>query len=280
MIEYRQMKPDDINAGLKLCREANWNQIERDWQLFLQLSPKGCCVAVNEGKIVGTVTTISYKHSFSWTGMVLVDAQNQRQGIGMQLLQEALHILRNEETVKLDATPVGREVYLKLGFVDEYPLSRMYTIVDQKKLGFSAARAIQKNDLFVIAAFDLEIFGADRYALLLRIWESAPEYAFMVEKKSGVQGFCFGRQGYNYIHIGPVIANDIAVAKGLVSAALHQSRGRAVIIDVLRFDAGWLAWLLYMGFTEQRSFVRMYLGTNLFHAILKKQFAILGPEFG
>jgi hypothetical protein len=33
------MKPGDIDAGLKLCRDAKWNQLEMVWQLFLQLSP-------------------------------------------------------------------------------------------------------------------------------------------------------------------------------------------------------------------------------------------------
>jgi len=123
------MKPDDIPEGLKLCRKAKWNQIEPDWQIFLQHSPKACLVATYKEQIVGTVTTIRYEHSFSWIGMVLVDPDFQRQGIGMKLLQEALQILHSEETVKSDATPKGREVYLKLNFVDEYRLTRMNMIV-------------------------------------------------------------------------------------------------------------------------------------------------------
>src|SRR6478672_1599886 len=126
MIEYRKMTPGDIDAGLSLCRSAGWNQIENDWKLFLALSPDGACVAVDEhGKVVGTVTTISYDNRFSWIGMVLVDPEKKRQGIGTHLLREALHVLEHIDTVKLDATPAGREVYLKLGFVDEYMLSRM-----------------------------------------------------------------------------------------------------------------------------------------------------------
>jgi ribosomal protein S18 acetylase RimI-like enzyme len=41
--------------------------------------------------------------------MVLVDGAFQRQGIGMQLLSEALQILGEQETVKLDGTPAGRK---------------------------------------------------------------------------------------------------------------------------------------------------------------------------
>ncbi len=127
------MKPYDIDAGLALCRAAGWNQLARDWEIFLHLSPYDCCVATRDDKVVGTVAIIRYQNFFSWIGMVLVDPDCHRQGIGMQLLKEALQILHNEETIKLDATPAGREVYLKLNFVDEYHLARMSTIAAAEK---------------------------------------------------------------------------------------------------------------------------------------------------
>jgi GNAT superfamily N-acetyltransferase len=280
MPKYRRMKLDDIDAGLKLCREAKWNQLERDWKLFLQLSPNGCCVAVAEEKVVGTVATVCYQHFFSWIGMVLVDQANQRQGIGMQLLQEALHILRKEETVKLDATPTGREVYLKLNFVDEYRLSRMSTTVVANKLTVSTARLVHKNDLPALIEFDNKIFGANRKQLLEWMWEGASQDAFLVENKYEIQGYCLGRHGYSFTHIGPVVAQNVDIAKNLVSAALHRHTGRSVILDALHFDPEWLIWLAAMGFAEQRPFIRMYRGNNRFPGVPEKQFAIMGPEFG
>src|SRR5450631_811196 len=125
MIAYRTMKEKDISAGLSLCREFRWNQTSRDWELFLTLGPDDCLVATCDHQAVGTVTTINCADSFAWIGMVLVDPAHQRKGVGRQLLKEALLILRNLPTVKLDATPAGREVYLKLNFVEEYRLSRM-----------------------------------------------------------------------------------------------------------------------------------------------------------
>ncbi|MEO6289062.1 MAG: GNAT family N-acetyltransferase [Ginsengibacter sp.] len=280
MIEYRPMKPDDIAAGLKLCREAKWNQLEREWQLFLQLSPNGCCVAINEGRVAGTVTTISYQHSFSWIGMVLVDAAFQRRGIGMQLLQEAMQILSEEETVKLDATPAGREVYLKLNFIDEYRLGRMSAIVVEDNLQVSGARLIREKELPTLVKFDHEIFGADRRLLLKWMWEGAPQFAFVVEEQNKIQGYCLGRQGHNFIHIGPVVAQNVDIAKSLVSSALFKCGGKPVIIDAMHFTKEWVNWLENIGFSEQRPFIRMYRGANRFPGMPEKQFAILGPEFG
>jgi len=280
MIAYRNMDFSDVDAGLSLCRAAKWNQLASDWEIFLHLSPGGCRVALSGDKVVGSVTTVRYQHFFSWIGMVLVDPGYQRQGIGIQLLKEALEILRNEETVKLDATPAGREVYLKLNFVDEYRLSRMNAIVDITRLESVGARPLQKQDLKSLAIFDREVFGADRQSLLEWMWQASPQYAFTIENENGMQGYCLGRQGYNYIHIGPVIADNFIIAKNLVSAALQHCTGKSVILDVLHFDGEWLAWLADIGFTEQRPFIRMYRGTNAFDVATEKQYAILGPEFG
>ena len=280
MIKYRTMHADDIPEGLKLCRKAKWNQLESDWQIFLQHSPGACMVATFHDQIVGTVTTIRYGHSFSWIGMVLVDPDFRRQGIGQQLLQEALQLLQAEETVKLDATPAGREVYLKLNFVDEYPLTRMNRMLTEEIFHSAGARAIQKDDLPRLVEFDSRIFGANRSSLLQWMWETAPGFAFMIEEENEIKGYCMGRYGHDFIHIGPVIALNISIAQDLLIAALNKCAGSPVIIDVLHFEPEWMAWLKDIGFTEQRNFIRMFRGTNRFKGVPENQFAIIGPEFG
>lgn len=280
MINYRTMKPADIAEGLKLCRKAKWNQLESDWQVFLQHSPEACMVATYEGQIVGTVTTIRYQDSFSWIGMVLVDPDFRRQGIGQELLQKALQLLQSEETVKLDATPQGREVYLKLNFVDEYPLSRMNRIAAQELFYPTTARAIQKEDLPLLIKFDSKIFGANRSSLLHCMWENAPEFAFLIEDGIEIKGYVMGRYGHDFIHIGPVLAENIGIARDLLTAVLNKCAGSPVIIDVLHDEHEWISWLGEIGFTEQRNFIRMFRGTNRFKGLPENQFAIIGPEFG
>jgi len=212
--------------------------------------------------------------------MVLVDPLSQRQGIGMRLLREALYVLRREKTVKLDATPAGRQVYLKLGFIDEYHLSRMQVATVTAPLKTTMARPMEKKDLPSVIAFDSNIFGASRGTLLEWMREGAPQYAFLVEERNEIRGYCLGRQGYNFTHIGPVIAKDLDIAQDLVSAALGNCSGYPVILDIPHMNPQWLAWLTSLGFTEQRPFIRMYRGSNHFTCQPEKQFAITGPEFG
>jgi GNAT superfamily N-acetyltransferase len=282
MIFYRQMTEGDIPEGLSLCRSAGWNQTAADWELFLSLSPHGCCVGVDEHDAVkGTVTTVRYDDRFSWIGMVLVDPQYRRQGIGIQLLREALQILEGEETIKLDATPAGREVYRQLDFVDEYAISRMQLNGSAAvALPHSSAVPLTQHHLGAILALDRDVFGADRRPVLHSLLNRRPQYGFVCENREGISGYCFGRSGHEYSHIGPVISHDRETASDLLAAALTAAKGSPVLLDVLHHTPPWIEWLLSLGFIEQRPLVRMYRGSNTHPGIPGKQFAILGPEFG
>jgi len=282
MIQYRDMKPADIEAGLALCRASGWNQQRRDWELFLHLSPRGCRVAVKEGQVVGTVTTVRYQDRFCWIGMVLVDPFERNQGIGTQLLHESLAVLEGERSIRLDATPAGHEVYRKFDFVDEYRLSRMGTtaFVSPMMIDHNPPRPMMESDLPQIFEIDREIFGADRGQILAWMFEGAPEYAWVVARSGRIEGYIFGRHGYNFEHVGPLVAQDHESALILVKACLSHYEGRTFILDASGYDPEWKEQLTSIGFKEQRPFIRMFRGENLFPGLPEKQFAILGPEFG
>lgn len=281
-INFRDMQPTDITAGLELCRASRWNQLRRDWELSLALSPAGCRVAVKGGRVVGTVTTVSYQEKFSWIGMVLVDPAERRQGIGTLLLQEAIHILSQQRMIRLDATPAGREVYVKLGFVEECSLSRMEAVVAASvtRGQHNPARQMAEADLQAVWELDQKAFGAGRRVLLEWLFVSAPEYARVITRDGQVAGYTLGRHGYNFEHLGPVVAEERQVAEQLVSAVLAEQEGKTLILDATRHDENWLRWLASLGFREQRPFIRMFRGENLAPGRAELNFAILGPEFG
>jgi GNAT superfamily N-acetyltransferase len=281
-IVFRTMQRPDIEAGLHLCRSARWNQTRRDWEMFLKLSPAGCRVAVKDEAVIGTVTTVRYEDRFSWIGMVLVDPEERGQGIGTRLISEALDVLQDIPSIKLDATPAGCEVYRKLNFVDECRLSRM-----EKMAPFDGliqldnpARPMTKEDLPFIAILDRQIFGADRRVILEWMFDGAPEYAWVIEREGQIAGYTFGRHGFNFEHLGPVVAHDQQTARRLVAACVGRQAGRKFILDASHYEPDWRVWLASIGFREQRPFIRMFYRDNPYPGLPAKQFGILGPEFG
>jgi len=281
MMRFRTMEWEDIPFGLSLCRSAGWNQVARDWELFLALNKNGCRVCIDqESRITGTVTTLNYGDRFGWIGMLLVERSQQRKGIGQQLLKVAFEILRSLQTTKLDATPAGRNVYLKFGFVDEYPLTRLHAKVPlNTEWPPSTARPINADDMPRVTMLDEMVFGATRTLILEWMLAGAADLAFLVEENNELQGYCFGRRGFNFTHIGPVIARDAQAAENLMRAVLGNCKGESVILDVLHHTPAWQSWLSQAGFAVQRSFTRMYRGTNAWPGVPEQQFATLGPEF-
>lgn len=277
----RDMTSQDISAGLRLCRASRWNQLENDWSLFLKLSPAGCRVAEKDGHVVGTVATLRYQDRFSWLAMVLVDPAERRAGIGTRLLHEGLILLAEQPCVRLDATGVGRQLYMQHGFKDEYPITRFTTTVNPTQIARPSGNAhrMSEQDLPAIFDWDREIFGADREPILRALFARSPECAW-VAVASEIQGYCFGRPGFLYQQLGPIVARDESLARELVLQSLIHKRSERFGIDAPRHCASWLNWLKSIGFAEERSFVRMHRGENRYPGQPECVFGVVGPEFG
>ena len=103
------MTAADIAFGMRLKEQAGWNQTEADWIRALDLEPEGCFVAVLDGTPVGTETTCVFG-PVAWVTMVLVEQSVRGRGIGRALIERTMQFLegRGVETVRLDATPLGR----------------------------------------------------------------------------------------------------------------------------------------------------------------------------
>jgi hypothetical protein len=94
-----------------------------------------------------------------------------------------------------------------------------------------------------------------------------------------IDGYLFGRQGYSFEHLGPLVAREETCARALVAACLEAHRDRPFVIDA-PVRRSWVDWLESVGFGVQRPFARMSRGSKPFHELRDRMFAIAGPEFG
>ena len=279
-IDFRSMNHADIEDGLRLCRLARWDQVARDWERFLA-GPPGATAAVRDGRVIGTSATVRYGARFGWVGMVLVDPSAQGEGLGTSLLTRAIDALHDVAAVRLDATPAGRHLYLKHGFIDECGLRRMEAAtVMAGEDPHPAIAAMTPKDLPEVAAMDLSVFGAPRAELLEWMYAGAPEYATIARRDGRLAGYLFGRHGFDFEHLGPIVAVDAHLAKAMTAVCLSRHRGRPFIIDATCHAVEWMQFLERAGFREQRPFIRMHRGGQLPFGELSLQFAVLGPEFG
>ena len=278
-MNLRLMSRTDIPAGMRLKDIAGWNQTPIDWERFLRASPAGCFVAEAEGNVVGTATTIVYEGRFAWIGMVLVDPDYRGRGIGTCLLEKTIEHLdtRRVPTMKLDATPQGKPIYEKLGFVTEYEIER-WTL--RRAAGAAPAPAKPTPlELERILDVDSEVFGADRGDLLRSVDGEAPEFT-LTSSPGHLTGYTLGRRGSRADHLGPWMARDEASARELLDEFLRRSGRETVFVDCLKENPYARQLVGSRGFEFSRPLTRMYRGLNTHPGRPELLCAALGPEFG
>jgi GNAT superfamily N-acetyltransferase len=274
---------DDVDT---LVREARWNQLAADWRIFTDL---GRVYAAHTGadRIVATTATLPYGSRFAWISMVLVKSEFRRHGLATQLMRRAMDDLAREGRVPiLDATPDGRAVYRKLGFEDSWGFARLLRRERQHTtepfVGPAAdvvVRAIGDQDWPALCAYDAAAFGADRSAVLGGLRGRLPAAEFVAEHAGRVVGFALGRDGGLAAQIGPLIADDEAIAAALLAPALDGIEG-PLFVDLADGKQELRSVLDARGFASVRPFTRMLYGSSTRFDDAARTCAVIGPEFG
>lgn len=286
----RLLSPADVPGAQRLRELAKWNQTNRDWELLLRFEPQGCFGVEMDGKLVGTATSTRYlpeagPRSFGWIGMVLVDPDYRRHGIGSTLLKQCIAYLQKAgvETVKLDATPLGKKVYDQLGFVDEYGLERWEGTAQKVPggvLGSWKLEPLAAGDLAGLAACDAPIFGAERAKVLAAWREGWPELAVAAKQNGKLCGYALARRGSNFHQIGPVIGEDPGICEALLMYQLERLAGERVVVDFVSGHEWSLPLAKRCALRHQRPFIRMALGPNKAPGKVDKVLAVCCPELG
>jgi hypothetical protein len=225
-----------------------------------------------DGRLVGTITTTRYGTELAWIGMMLIQEAFRRRGIATELMQTALGYLRDQrvECIKLDATPAGQGVYQRLGFQYEWSFHRW---ARESASGHSSGPIDVFNSLSTShIELDRAAFGADRSDWLERIGQSS-----WVCQRPG--GFGMLRRGHLASYLGPLVAQNLEVARDIAKELLDRSAAKTFWdVPGLNQDAADLAEGL--GFKPVRDLTRMWTGSKLITPALDLQFALSDPGTG
>jgi GNAT superfamily N-acetyltransferase len=279
MISLRRLTLADLDFGMRLKDAAGWNQTPADWRRLLALNPEGCFVALADGVRAGTVTGIPFG-AMGWVGMMLVDPDQRRLGIGRALLKRILHSLEADcASVRLDATPLGKNLYDTEGFKDEYRLERRLRSPAPAKAPPLPPAA--DRDLPELLALDREAFGYDRSALLRALLGELPPFTAVARGKDGrLEGYLLARPGTRADFLGPWVARDASTAEALLQAAVAALATRPLFVDAVLPNPAAAGIATRLGFTPQREFIRMARGGEPYRENIRLTFGSAGPELG
>lgn len=271
-MEPRPLTDADLPRAAALSRLVGWNQVERDWALFLRHG-EGRALDDGQDALAATAAVIRYGADLAWISMVLVRPDMRRRGIATTLMRWAVGALGGTRCAALDATPAGREVYRRLGFRDGWGFARWALPASLPAL--PGTRPLAEADRPALLALDAVAFGAPRAALLHDFAARQPAAAFVARDGAG---FVLARDGARGPQIGPVVAEDDATARALIAAARAALPG-TVVLDLPDARHGLAGWLRAHGAMPQRTFTRMALGGAL-PGDAARIASVAGPEFG
>jgi predicted N-acetyltransferase YhbS len=249
-------------------------------------------------QVVGTTATISYGQRIAWIGMVLVDVEQRRRGIGRALLTHALAYLerRGVRTVALDSTPEGQPLYASLGFVDAYELERWRgPLHDDLTLQSSPdVRLLTTSDLPGVIAYDARLFGVERGHILGALQAGHPAGCYLAERAGALVGYALSRPGARAWHLGPLAADDPETAEHLARAAIAE-RARSerpaspdaaagpyteLVLDVVRPNQHAVMLAKRLELAPVRRFIRMTRGAPPPTVDTERLYSSAGPELG
>jgi len=276
----RRLSASDVTAAQPLSVEAGWNQVGADWRFMLEAGT-AFGVDLPDGRLGASALVLPVGDRLRWISMVLVTAVLRRKGVGTDLLRRCIaDAEQGGHAMGLDATELGRPVYLPLGFRDLYRISRWR--LERKPVPVSPPAGLRikpltPEGLELLLAWDSECSGLQRRAILCHLRERQPGLALLAERDGEPVGFVLGREGRLATQIGPLVAEDDEAALALMQAAI-QAALAPYFIDVPDSRIEMRAWLESQGASAPRYFIRMVRGEAKQIESAGNVYAIGGPE--
>lgn len=269
-----------MTAAQPLSVEAGWNQVGADWRFMIEAGT-AFGVDLPDGRLGASALVLPVGDHLRWISMVLVTADLRRKGIGTDLLRACIaEAEQGGHAMGLDATELGRPVYLPLGFHDLYRISRWR--LERKPAPVSPPAALRIKPLTpealeLLLAWDSERSGLQRRAILCHLRDRQAGMALMAERNGKTVGFVLGREGRLATQIGPLVAEDDEAALALLQAAI-QAAPAPYFIDVPDSRIEMRTWLESQGGRAPRYFIRMVRGEAKSIESAGNVYAIGGPE--
>ncbi|MDZ5454972.1 GNAT family N-acetyltransferase [Azohydromonas lata] len=227
------MHRDEIGFAIELAAAEGWNPGLHDAECFHAADPGGFLVARCGGQAVGCIAAVSYAGRFGFIGLYIVAPGWRSQGIGRRLWDAGMARLAGQ-VVGLDGVPAQQAFYRRSGFELAWQNMRFAgTARHTQRAEAAQIVPIGVADFGALCALDRRVFPAPREAFLRR-WIAMPgSTALAWMEGQRIDGWGLVRRCRVGHKIGPLVADDPAVASALYAALCNRvPEGDAVFLDV------------------------------------------------
>lgn len=214
----------DVDAALRLSRQAGWGMRRDDWELMLSADAIVAVGGRHESDLVATATVAQYG-DLGWIGCVLVDVAYRRQGWGTEIFTAACKTA-DVPVLGLDANPAGKSIYKERGF------SELLSVRQYKGAPDPACSphiyGIEPSELGDLIQFDRARTGVDRGWLLRAVIADSATHAF-IHRNGDLDGYALlhpDRHGWN---LDPIVADTTETTNALVRRAAAEATDEVTV---------------------------------------------------
>jgi len=253
----RRMRRDEVDLAIEWAAAEGWNPGLHDAECFHAADPDGFLIAYLGKQAIGCISVVAYDAAFAFLGLYIVRPEFRGRGWGLKLWQAGMRQLENRN-VGLDGVIAQQDNYRKSGFHLEYRNIRyMGTGGQPSATGLTGLSEVAFDELL---AYDSAIFPVPRESFL-RCWVRQPQAAGYARLRNGrLAGYGLIRQCRQGYKIGPLFADDSAIADDLFRMLAAQTAGAAVYLDAPECNAAALELAQRYGMQKVFETARMYTG--------------------
>lgn len=234
-LELKKLNFQGLKTLMTWAKAEGWNPGKNDVNAFWKTDPDGFLGFYAKDDLIAGGAVISYNQEFGFMGLFLVHPSFRGQGIGEKLWylrrDLLLNRLRPGASIGMDGVVAMQPFYEKGGFNIAFKDVRYERIGEKLSISKNIS-AIQKEDFEKISEYDKPCFGFKRDTFL-KIWLTLKNSnAFKFTENQSLKGFAVIRKVDVGYKIGPLFADNTAVAEELYRACLNSARAEPVYFDI------------------------------------------------
>jgi predicted N-acetyltransferase YhbS len=264
MFQIVKMEPEHFPAVVELANTMDWHMTEEDFAFNSLLEPDGALVLLDDDKVVGAATCISYG-TVGWFGNLIVDSHYRKHGLGRQVLEQALRVLQAQgvATVGLYAYLHLVNFYGAVGFVRDvdFVVLKAHKVKAQPSSVANVKRLSAEMHAQIVG-LDAHCFGASRQRLFQTILGNPSNPCYGSFDGVELVGFVAAKVYDGAAELGPLACKPgrSQTAQSLLTRLLQDLEGNEAYLYLPASESALLQLAQQAGFTEQFRLARMFFG--------------------
>lgn len=226
------MNQDEVNLAITWAAQEGWNPGIHDAVCFYQTDPHGFFAGKLNGKTIAIGSAVIYDEFFAFCGFYIVDKPYRNQGYGLELTKARLAYIGNRNA-GIDGVINMLDKYARIGYQLAHNNAR-YCLNKIIKPVSSDPYIVPLNqiDFSQLSLYDRLHFPAPR-PQFLKCWINQPQslaLAYLIDGQ--INGYGVIRTCQKGFKIGPLFADNPAIARQLFTNLVQYAKGQLVFLDI------------------------------------------------